>query len=102
MCPTGLSIFPTGTWPTRRTRKSAGPRARSGDRRHVYAQTGYANWRIQAEGYDFTARTNFDLALPLRNQLMVGYVADQHTNDNPSYVGQPGARIRAGLQTCGR
>ena len=67
----------------------------------VLAQTGYTNLgQIKTDGFDFTARTNFDLGNfgSLRNQLMVGYVADQHTNDNPSYVGQPGApRIRAGL-----
>lgn len=103
MCPTGLSLFPTGT-----SANPPHPEIGLGLELDpvtggiVYAQTGYANLgEIQTEGYDFTARTNFDLGGwgSLRNQLMIGYVADQHTNDNPSYVGQPGApRIRAGLQ----
>lgn len=102
MCPTGLSFLPTGS-------SATAPNASLGLGLEldpttggiVLAQTGYANLgTVSTEGYDFTARTNFDLGNfgALRNQLMVSYVADQHTNDNDSYVGQPGApRLRAGL-----
>ena len=102
-CPTGLSYLPTGTSATA-PNEAAGLGVEldpiSGG--IVLAQTGYTNLgSVETEGYDFTARTNFDLGNfgSLRNQLMISYMADQHTNDNPSYVGQPGApRIRAGLQ----
>ncbi len=102
-CPAGLSFLPTGT-----TATAPNPSVGLGIELDptsggiVLAQTGYANLgKVSTEGYDFTVRTNFDLggAGSLRNQLMVSYVADQHTNDNDNYAGQPGApRIRAGLQ----
>ena len=102
-CPTGLSYLPAGTSAT-----APNPGVGLGLELDptaggiVLAQTGYTNLgSVETEGYDFTARTNFDLGNfgSLRNQLMISYMADQHTNDNPSYVGQPGApRIRAGLQ----
>lgn len=102
-CPAGLSYLPAGTsalapYPSVGLGLELDPDSGG----IVLAQTGYTNLgSVETEGYDFTARTNFDLGNfgALRNQLMISYVADQHTNDNPSYVGQPGApRIRAGLQ----
>lgn len=102
-CPSGLSWLPAGSSAT-----APNPAIGLGIELDpvsggiVLAQTGYTNLgQIKTDGFDFTARTNFDLGNfgRLRNQLMATYVADQHTNQNPSYVGQPGApRIRAGLQ----
>ena len=102
-CPDGLSFFPVGS--------SAGaPHPELGLGLEldpatggiVLAQTGYANLgQVKTDGFDFSLRTSFDLGSfgSLRNQFMATYMADQHTNNNPSYVGQPGApRIRAGLQ----
>ena len=102
-CPTGLSYLPTSTSATApNPGVGLGLELDPDSGGIVLAQTGYTNLgSVSTDGFDFTARTNFDLGNfgSLRNQFMVSYVSDQHTNDNPSYVGQPGApRIRAGLR----
>src|SRR5690606_16597028 len=67
------------------------------------AQLGFVNLgTVKTEGYDFTARTNFDFQDwgRMRNTLQVGYVSNLNANDAPSVVGTFATpRIRGTLNT---
>ncbi len=102
ICPTGLNTFPTGTTlPNASLGLGAEFDPVTGG--IVRAQTGSANvgW-LETEGYDFNARTNFDLGAwgNLRNHLSASYVANYASNGDQSVAGRPGyPRLRGSLST---
>jgi iron complex outermembrane recepter protein len=91
ICPSGISQFPTGTSVPNES-LGLGAQFDPVTGGIVNAQTGSANigW-IETEGYDFTARTNFDFGAlgSLRNLLSLTYVGNYAANGNPSTVGNP-------------
>lgn len=100
VCPEGLSQFAAGTiLPNPALGLGAQFDPTTGG--IVNGQTGTTNigW-VETNGFDFTARTNFDLggAGSLRNMLSIGYVGHYSSNGDPSVAGRPGyPRIRAAL-----
>lgn len=105
ICPSGLTAFPQGTTlPNPALGLGAEFDPATGG--IVNAQTGFANigW-LDTDGYDFTARTNFDLGNlgTLRSTLSVSYVNNFASNGGENIAGRAGAnglstpRLRAGL-----
>lgn len=101
ICPAGISEFPQNTvLPNLPLGLGVSFDPATGG--IVNGQTGVANigW-IETSGYDFTARTNFDLGSmgSLRNLLSIGYVAEFSSNGGSNITGRPGyPRMRAGMQ----
>ena len=99
-CPDGLSFFPAGTQ-VPNVSLGLGVTLDPATGGIVNAQTGSINLgTVETEGYDFTARTNFDFNNwgSLRNQFQLSYVSHYGTNGGLSFAGQAGyPRLRAAL-----
>ena len=100
ICPSGISEFPQGTV-LPNLPLGLGVQFDPVTGGMVNGQTGVANigW-IETEGYDFSARANFDMGAAgrLRNSLSIGYVSNFSSNGGQNISGRPGyPRLRATL-----
>ena len=101
MCPAGLSTFAPGTvLPNESLGVGASFDPVTGG--ITGAQLGYVNLGfVETDGYDFTARTNFDLGWGrLRNLLAISYVNNYSSNGGINNVDLQGVpKMRANLGT---